>query len=331
MAPKRFKKIDDQIYCFSLATPFPVGATNVYFIADNRPTLIDTGPNLEAVAGELHAHLQSIGYSFADIKRILITHPHIDHFGLAARIKMESGAQLAAIAGARPFLQDISLEWDANDNYFKHFLSYCGAPQQRIASFMAAGRDYVKVGCRVDLDLPLADGDVIPFDDFTLKVMHTPGHTPHDACFESPERRLLFVGDTLGSRVAPSILMARPPSPEDVRPRVVLMHMKTLKRLMNSEATLALPGHGEPFVQLRVAAEKTLRHHYRRCDELLARLATWPKTPWELALEIAPDLPDFDLFLWISEVVSYLELLEEQGKVTQEYLDGCLHFGRVEQ
>jgi glyoxylase-like metal-dependent hydrolase (beta-lactamase superfamily II) len=271
-----------------------------------------------------------LGYSFADVKRILITHPHIDHFGLAARIQIESGAKLHAIAGARPFLQDIAREWEANDKYFKHFLGYCGAPHQKIITFMAAGRDYVDYGCKVELDRPLADGDRIEFDDFSLRVLHTPGHTPHDACFESPERRLLFVGDTLGLRVAPSFLMARPAAPEDMRPRIVLMHMKTLKRLMNTHATLALPGHGEPFEQPRGAAEKTLRHHRRRCEEILARLSSWPKTPYEIALELAPNLPDLDLFLWISEVVGYLELLEEQGKVVQQYLDGCLHFGRAE-
>jgi glyoxylase-like metal-dependent hydrolase (beta-lactamase superfamily II) len=330
MAGRRFRKINDQIFAFSLDTPFPVGKTNVYFIADSRPTLIDTGPNLDLVAGALQEALAGIGYHFSDIKRILITHPHIDHFGLAARVKMESGAQLAAITGARPFLEDIAREWAANDQYFKHFLSYCGVPTQRIANFMAAGRDYVTYGCQVALDVPLVDGSVIEFDDFTLSVLHTPGHTPHDACFESPERRVIFLGDTLRPRVAPSMLMARPTSPDGERPRVVLMHMRSLKRLMNTTATLALPGHGDPFENPRGAAEKTLRHHYRRCDELLALLSSWPKTPYELAMALDPDLPDFELFLWISEVVGYLELLQEQGKVLEEYTNGCLHFGRAD-
>ncbi|NLH48034.1 MAG: MBL fold metallo-hydrolase [Myxococcales bacterium] len=329
MAARKFKKIDNRIFCFSLETPFPLGLVNVYFIADSRPTLIDTGPNEESVADALQQSLMTVGYHFADIKRILISHPHIDHFGLAARIKIESGAEVAAMAGAQPFLRNITKEWDANDQYFKHFLSYCGVPGQKISTLLAAGRDYVNYGCQVELDRPLNDGDRIEFDDFTLRVLHTPGHTMHDACFESPEHRLLFVGDTLRPRIAPSILLARPSSPETSRPRIAYMHMKSLKRLMNTTATLALPGHGEPFENPREAAEKTLRYHHRRCDDLFALLNGRARTPYELALDLSPELPDFELFLWISEVIGYLELLEEQGKVTQEYRDGQIYFFNI--
>lgn len=326
MTPGGLKKIDDQVYLFRLPLPFPVGSTNVYFIADSLPTLIDTGPNLEAVAEDLRGRLQSLGYHFADIKRLLITHPHIDHFGLAARIKMESGARVYAAAGARPFLEDIAREWEENNEYFKDFFYYCGVPRPLLTAFLEAGRDYVKYGCGVDLDEPLADGAEIPFDDFSLKVLAAPGHTPHDLCFESPQRRLLFVGDTLSNRIAPSTLMARPAADGQSRPHVVLLHMKTLKRLMNTQATLALPGHGVPFENPRCAAEKALRHHRRRCDEIFAMLNGRPKSPYELAMTANEELCEWDLFMWISEAVNYLDLLEEQGKVLQEFQNGRLVF-----
>lgn len=329
MASPSIKKINGQVYCIPLDTPFPAGPTNVYFIADSRPTLVDTGPNIESVATALQRAIGTLGYHFADIKRILVTHPHIDHFGLAGRIKIESGATVHAIAGAAPLLRDIEREWAANDEYFSHFLGFCGVPETKIAALMQPGRNYVKLGCQVDLDHALADDDVIEFDDFSLKVLHTPGHTPHDACFESPESRLLFVGDTLQARIAPNILLARPASPAGFRPRVVLSHMKTLKRLMNTDATLALPGHGRPFDRPRDAAEKTLRHHRRRRDEIFSLLYREPRTPYDLALQLNPSLSDFELFLWISEVIGYLELLEEQGQVTQEYLNGCLHYQSI--
>jgi glyoxylase-like metal-dependent hydrolase (beta-lactamase superfamily II) len=323
------KKINRQVYCISLPTPFPVGATNVYFLADSHPTLIDTGPNVETVVAALQDSLASLGYHFADIKRILVTHPHIDHYGLAARIKMESGAKVYAMDGARALLNDIEAEWDANDEYFSHFLHFCGVPSPRIKTLLQAGSDYVRFGCHVDLDVPLADGDIIEFDLFSLRVLHTPGHTPHDASFESAELGLVFVGDTLQARIAPSILLARPTAPGTARPRIVLEHTKTLKRLMNSPATLALPGHGKPFDHPREAAEKTLRHHRRRRNEIFSRLNGTPRTPYDLALELADDMADFELFLWVSEIVGYLEMLEQQGQVTQEFRDGQLQFKAV--
>ncbi|MDP8223778.1 MAG: MBL fold metallo-hydrolase [Candidatus Lernaella stagnicola] len=323
------RKINDRVFCLCLDTPFPVGSTNVYFIADRLPTLIDTGPNVERCATELQKALHSIGYHFADIKRILVTHPHIDHFGLAARIKIESGARVYAMEGARDMLADIQKEWDANDKYFTHFLHFCGVPDPQIQALLQAGRDYVRYGCQVDLDEPLSDGDEIEFDDFSLRVLHTPGHTPHDASFESPEMRVIFVGDTLQARIAPSILLARPTSPTGSRPRVVLQHMQTLKRLMNTKATLALPGHGRPFGNPRDAAEKTLRHHRRRRNEVFHMLNGRARTPYDIAREMTEDLPDFELFLWVSEIVGYLELLEEQGQVTQEFRENCLFFQGV--
>jgi len=326
MTPRAFKKINNQIFRIRTETSFPVGHTNVYFIADSQPTIIDTGPNQESTVHSLQQGLEKIGYHFADIKRILITHPHIDHFGLAARIQAESGAKIFAMGEARHILSDILREWEANDDYFILFLTYCGVPKNKIEAFMSAGRDYAHYGCKINVDVPLRDGQIIKFDDFTLTTIHTPGHTPFDVCFESPEQQVIFVGDTLRPRIAPNVLLARPRGESQNRPRILLLHIETLRRLMSTHATLALPGHGEPFDNPREAAEKTLRHHQRRSAEIFGTLNGQAKTPFEITRELFPSMPVFELFLGVSEVIGHLDALEEEGCVSQQFNDGQLYY-----
>src|SRR5713226_2177804 len=70
----------------SVPTPFPVGPVNVHLIKREPITLIDSGPLTEEAWDALVAGLRVEGLTVRDIQRVLLTHGHHDHFGLAARI-----------------------------------------------------------------------------------------------------------------------------------------------------------------------------------------------------------------------------------------------------
>ena len=77
-----------------LPTPFPVGPINVYLIVDEPITLVDTGPKTDEAIAALRAGLSRLGFAFSDIGRIILTHTHEDHCGLAAMLQRESGARV---------------------------------------------------------------------------------------------------------------------------------------------------------------------------------------------------------------------------------------------
>src|SRR5215212_3442746 len=81
-----------KIHRISVPTPFYVGPVNVYLIEEDPLTLIDAGPRDADSLEALRGGLARLGYQFADIKRIIISHAHADHYGLAQVVAEESGA-----------------------------------------------------------------------------------------------------------------------------------------------------------------------------------------------------------------------------------------------
>lgn len=75
-------QVFDKVYKIELPIPFPMKTTNVFFIDDSPRTLVDTGIKTDASFEALKKGSESIGLSFRSIERILITHGHIDHYGI---------------------------------------------------------------------------------------------------------------------------------------------------------------------------------------------------------------------------------------------------------
>src|ERR1700712_4375195 len=82
----------------------PIGANavesvNMYVLADgDKVTIVDCGvwrPDLaDGGLGSLEAGLEGAGYALRDVSRIVVTHAHIDHYGLAGRLMELTGAEL---------------------------------------------------------------------------------------------------------------------------------------------------------------------------------------------------------------------------------------------
>ena len=92
------------IHCIPVPTPFAVGRVNCYLVDDDPLTLVDTGPNSGTSLTELEAGLAVHGRRVEDLERIVLTHQHIDHIGLAQILADRSGAEVCALAAWRRYL-----------------------------------------------------------------------------------------------------------------------------------------------------------------------------------------------------------------------------------
>src|SRR5438309_10042125 len=79
-----------QIVPLTIPTPFYVGDVNVYLIREDPLTLIDVGPKTDGAYSNLVEKLGRVGVRLADIRRIVLTHAHEDHCGLAKRVRDEA-------------------------------------------------------------------------------------------------------------------------------------------------------------------------------------------------------------------------------------------------
>ena len=171
-----------------------------HLLVDERgdAVLIDTG--LIGEQGQIRRRLRRLGLGPEKVKAILLTHGHLDHVGNLAWAKAWTGAPICAhpleqihIDGAYPY---------------RGAAIWCGRLER-------AGRRWLGVGKRVPIDIPIADGDELPFWG-GLRVVHLPGHTLGHCGFYSARYDLLFSGDLFasyflrGAVIPPAIFNAEP-------------------------------------------------------------------------------------------------------------------------
>ena len=87
----------DGVHLLAVPTPFQVGRVNAYLIEDSPLTLVDSGPNSAKAIDELEQALAARGHAIEDIELLVVTHQHMDHFGLASILARRSGAEVAAL------------------------------------------------------------------------------------------------------------------------------------------------------------------------------------------------------------------------------------------
>src|SRR5262245_24441638 len=120
------------LHAIALPTPFEIGDVNIYLAEGDTLTLIDCGLNTEAAYTALTDGLATRGYKIRDIKRLLITHHHVDHVGLARRILDESGAEVWCHADCVHWLETPDEARDHFARYFDVVFRESGVPQAAI-------------------------------------------------------------------------------------------------------------------------------------------------------------------------------------------------------
>src|SRR5258707_11604820 len=79
-----------KIIPISLPTPFYIGPVNVYLIAEDPITIIDTGPKTKEAVEALRAGLRQAGLAVSHLRRILLTPAHENHCGMARALRDEA-------------------------------------------------------------------------------------------------------------------------------------------------------------------------------------------------------------------------------------------------
>src|SRR5215216_7308249 len=181
--------MSDGIHRIAVPTPFAVGRVNVYLIEDDPLTLVDAGPNSATSFDELTSGLAALGHALEDIELVILTHQHIDHLGLVALVAQRSGAEVAAIDVAVPFVENYSEEAQKDDEFARSVMLRNGIPPDVVSALSAVSQAFRAWGARADVTRVLHEGDELALRDQTLHVHHRPGHSPTDTTFHDRERR----------------------------------------------------------------------------------------------------------------------------------------------
>ncbi len=325
---------DAGIHRLAIPTPFQVGRVNAYLIEDEPLTLVDSGPNSAKALDELEQALAALGHAVEDLELLVISHQHMDHFGLASILARRSGAEVAALDVLAPYLAGYSRQTDLDDQFAQEIMLRHGIPPEIVTALRAVSAGFRAWGSSVQVTRPLADGAQLSLSKRTLRVLHRPGHSPSDTVFFDEARGILLAADHLIGHISSNPLLARPltADPEatgrhaQARPRALLTYLESLERTRAMDLSLVLPGHGEPITDHVALIDERFRMHRRRAEKIGRLIASGPRTAHELAQELWGNVAVTQAYLTLSEVLGHVDLLLAEGRVTETEHDGVVRF-----
>jgi len=317
------------IHRLSIPTPFAVGRVNVYLIEDDPLTLVDAGPNSGTSLEELQHQLGAHGRAIEDIELVVLTHQHIDHLGLVQIVADRSGAEVAAIDAAVPFVENYRDAATDDDAFATEIMVRNGIPEDVVYALRSVSAAFRAWGAPAKVTRVLHDGDRLELRDRTLDVHFRPGHSPTDTIFNDAERRILIAADHLIKNISSNPLISRPPGKQGPRPQSLVTYLESLKKTQAMDVDLVLPGHGDPITDHVALIDERFALHRRRAEKLHGLISEQPRTAYELAQALWGNIAVTQAYLTLSEVLGHTDILLNEGRVREVEVDGVVRFEAV--
>jgi glyoxylase-like metal-dependent hydrolase (beta-lactamase superfamily II) len=322
-------------------------------------SLFDSGYGTPEAIESMESQLEAIGYEPAQIRRLIVSHSHPDHLGMAGWVKEQApDCELVMHEreaqwhhemrhGPEDFLRRTS-EWlmrhgvsrdEALDAFRREGHRHGSSNGRSEADGDGNGSDVASETERrswsmpdVAPDLPLRDGDVLDFDGWRLLAVWTPGHTPGHLCVYEANHRLMLTGDHVLSRITPNVSL----SDEDERAgrSPLAEFLDSLAKVASFETRLALPAHEELIEDLPGRCTEIARHHDHRLEEVLEGVGAVRATASDVSTRVTWNKPyeTFNVFKKrsaLGETLAHLQLLLDRGSVRRTEEAGIVYWERV--
>lgn len=296
-----------RVHRLELPTPFPVGPVNAYLLEGDPLTLVDCGPKTPEAQAALLDGLARAGRRIDEIRRLILTHGHADHFGNAAWILEQSGAEVLAHPADRP--KFAGERWVA-DHLRRHF-RLAGLPDSFLEVFTARMRALRYLFDSIAEFTELQDGATVTLDGEGLRVLHCPGHSQGHICLFH-QGGALVAGDLLLGEISPNPIVEF--APDGTRIPTLPQYLHSLRRVLLLNCEIVHPGHGTAITNPGARIRELISHHEERKEWIHRHLGARPKTLVALTRELFPNLDEVNLMLALSEVVGHLDLLVEERR-----------------
>jgi len=320
---------------YRMPLPLPItflSHINTYLVkGDDGYLLIDTGWNTKDAFNSLKKQLADGGVDGKEINRIVVTHAHPDHYGLAGELKNLFGATLAFHQLEKDFIETRYVSMDELLKELGSWLHTNGVPPDRLAELQKASLPMLKFVTPALPDTTLHGGETITVGDFNFEVIPTPGHAPGHICLYEPDKKILFSGDHILPRITPHVGI-HPQSGSNP----LGDYLDSLNQLKKLEVDLVLPGHEQPFTEFKDRIEGIILHHRMRNAEIMGALGYESKTAFQLTTEITwlhdikgvgwHKLGTWDRRIAILETAAHLEAMRAKGELERFNRDDVRYY-----
>lgn len=326
------------IHKLELPIPSPNGQldhVNVYLVGGEGDwILVDAGWNTSKAFNALEKQLGETGVGFEDITRIIITHFHVDHYGLAGRLKEISGAKVAMHRVEKDLVDSRYINMNELLAEIAKWLHFHGVPEKELPRLQKASLKATKFAVPVLPDMALEGGEKISAGPFDFEVLWTPGHSPGHICLYEPARKILLSGDHILPTIFSNVSL-HPQSGDDP----VGDYLGSLKAIARLKVELVLPAHEEVFTNLEQRIDEICRHHKERRESVLGVLKEGEKTAYEISCRIPwivngtaqpyEELLPLDKRLAVLSTLAHLEPLRTGGGLERIQKEGVFFYSKA--
>ncbi len=308
-----------------LALPFRLDHVNIYLIEDGAGfAVVDTGIGDEGTRAVWETLLAGLLRS-RPLTRIIVTHSHPDHVGMAGWLCERLGTPL--LMSQTEYLSSLNIHLDPgalNAEPYRSFYLGHGLDPDTTENLLAIGHRYL----RMITGLPrtfrrLIAGEVLRIGGRSFAVLSGGGHSPEQVMLHCVEDKLLLSADQVLARISPNISV-QAMDPEGDPLGIYLRSLASLKGMIPAD-TLVLPGHNLPFIGLHPRLDELTAHHESRCDAIFEACRERGYTGAELVPVVfrRPIDDPHQMGFAFSEALAHVNLLQRQDWL--RYKDGRYH------
>lgn len=301
----------------AIPTPWAVGDVNCFLVDDDPLTLVDTGPDTPRARAAIDAAFADHGRRVEDLERIVLTHQHLDHAGLAAWLRDRSGAEVLCLDALAPVLAHYRDAMEEDDLFAVDIMLKHGITREMTDELRVATKKSHKLGSDLDGAVGVSDGETIAFADNSWTAFHRPGHSPSDMVFVVSDTEEMLGGDHLLSKISSNPIVHLPLDGSRERPRSLVTYVDSLKKTQAMSISTVLGGHGDPVTDHVALVDERLRQFDRRAEKVERVLADGPLTAHAIAVKLWGDIAVKQAYLTLSEVLGHLDLLIADGRAVE--------------
>ena len=309
---------------YRITLPLPgkkPGPVNTFVFTGEPVTLIDTGTLQTAPL--LRSALNGLGLDFKDIRNIVLTHGHIDHFGAASIIKSESCATIHASGMDKRAIEKGS---DISAITFLRFLKMSSVPIKFWFALWIMMLVFRRMARTCPVDTVLGNGDVVRMGGYDAQVLETPGHSKGSLCFFLKKPGIVFSGDHILSHITPNAFVMLDDDFDYPVRMSQTEYYRSLEIIEKLKPSVVCPAHG-PLIQDLDRITSLYRKSFARRQELILKIIRSGKNDvYSIARRLFPIVDRkmliLETYLMVSEVFTHLQVLEDEGKVCMERRSG---------
>jgi len=296
--------------------PFRLDHVNIYLIEDGDGwAVLDAGINNDAAKAAWNALLTG-PLKNRRLTRLIITHFHPDHIGLAGWLCERFSLPLLTSQTTYLGCLTISLQPGALDaQVYRDFYLRNGMDDETTARVATQGHGYLKMVAALPPTFErLVAGDVVKIGGRSFSVMSGEGHAPEQIMLCCEEENLFFAADQVLEKITPNVsVWAVDPDGDPLG--LFVRSLNGLKMNMRPDA-LILPGHRLPFIGLAPRCDELIVHHEERCAMIADACSKAPCSVWDLLPVVFPHVTDpHQLSFAFSEVFAHVNYMLRLGRL----------------